>query len=126
MTYRDKLVVNTFLPVAKRDLQKYLENNFDDLNFEDRPELVKDWKECSSRLHTEAFGEDYFLSGSRSKASEYLGELAFEAIGYVKKYEEKHYGVVYTDFSEPCNVLKELMYILSEAAVEEFLDNLTV
>lgn len=125
MTYRDKLVVNTFLPVAKADLQKYFENKFDDLNFEDKPELVKAWKECSSRLRTEVFGEDYFI-GSRDNASEYLGELAFEAIGYVKKYEEKHYGMVCTDFSEPQIVLKELMYIFSEVAVEEFLDNLTV
>jgi len=72
----------------------------------------------SSGLHHHLFNEDYFIVGTY-KATQWLGEDAFEAIGRIKDYEVDNFGKVTTDFSDPEKVANMLAYILGEEILQD-------
>ena len=72
----------------------------------------------ASDLHHHLFNEDYFIVGTY-KATQWLGEDAFEAIGRIKDYEMGNFGEVTTDLSNPERVANALAYILGEEILQD-------
>ena len=65
-------------------------------------------------LHHYTYNEPEFYI-YYANAERDLGEIgAFAAIGCVQKYEQDHFGRVYTDLSDPCRVANMLVYIIGE------------
>ena len=92
-------------------------NNFESLRKEARQhvvEVLKDYEGYACDFHNEAFNTDdyeYYTKEAINKLEE-LG--VFDAIQTVKEYEQDNFGVVNTDFSDPCAVLNMLWYIIGE------------
>lgn len=84
---------------------------------EDHP---NDWKDD---LHHYAFNEDYYIIGTY-QAKEWLGDMAFDIINFIKDYEQDNFGEVSTDFSNPENVVNMYVYIIGEEIVWEYLAKL--
>lgn len=84
---------------------------------EDHP---NDWKDD---LHHYAFNEDYYIIGTY-QAKEWLGDMAFNIINFIKDYEQDNFGEVSTDFSNPENVVNMYVYIIGEEIVWEYLAKL--
>lgn len=60
------------------------------------------------------FNSDYYEYDT-SKAIKKLEELGvFDSIQTVKEYEQDNFGIVNTDFSDPCKILNMLWYIVGE------------
>ena len=79
-----------------------------------------DWKDD---LHHYAFNEDYYIIGTY-QAKEWLGDMAFDIINFIKDYEQDNFGEVSTDFSNPENVVNMYVYIIGEEIVWEYLAKL--
>ena len=92
-------------------------NNFKSLREEARAhilETLKDYEGYTCDFHNEAFNTDYYERYT-DKAIDKLEELGvFNAIKTVKEYEQDNFGVVNTDFSDPCDILNMLWYIIGE------------
>ena len=81
-------------------------------------------------LHQEVFNTDYYIIGTH-EAKQALDEYGvWDAIKKVKEYEEDNFGTVYTDLSDPEQVVNMLYYIIGEEVlcemmegVDEFHDN---
>ena len=69
-------------------------------------------------LHHELCNTDYFIIGTY-KASQWLGDNAFEAIEKIKEWELCNIGEVTTDFSDPEKVANMLAYIVGEELLAE-------
>lgn len=91
--------------------------NFESLREEARAhilETLEDYEGYTCDFHNEAFNSDYYEYDTR-KAIDKLEELSvFDAIQTVKEYEQDNFGVVNTDFSNPCDILNMLWYIIGE------------
>ena len=65
-------------------------------------------------LHDHVFNEDYHYCYT-SEAEDDLNAIGvFNAISVIVKYETEEFGVVNTDFTNPCNVANMLYYIVGE------------
>jgi len=80
------------------------------------PDKVAEYLEDSCELHHDAFNSDYYIIGTY-QATQWLGDRAFEAIGFIKEYEQDNFGEVYTDFSDPEKVVNMFVYIVGESVV---------
>ena len=78
------------------------------------------WKDD---LHHHAFNEDYYIIGTY-KAKQWLGNMAFDVINFIKEYEQFNFGEVNTDFSDPEKVVNMYAYIIGEEIVWEYLEEL--
>lgn len=78
------------------------------------------WKDD---LHHYAFNEDYYIIGTY-QAKQWLGDMAFDVINFVKDYEQFNFGEVYTDLSEPEKVVNMYTYIIGEEIVADYLKEL--
>ena len=91
--------------------------NFESLREEARAhilEMLEDYEGYTCDFHNEAFNSDYYEYYTH-EAIRKLEELGvFDAIQTVKEYEQDNFGVVNTDFSDPCAVLNMLWYIIGE------------
>lgn len=91
--------------------------NFESLREEARAhilETLKDYEGYTCDFHNEAFNTDYYECYTQN-AIDKLEELGvFDAIQTVKEYEQDNFGVVNTDFSNPCDILNMLWYIVGE------------
>ena len=87
-------------------LQEMKEYDVDDL----------DMKIRDGELHHEIFNTDYYIIGTY-KAKQWLGADAFDAIAMVKDYELDNFGEVYTDLSNPEQVVNMAVYIIGEEIV---------
>ena len=67
-----------------------------------------DWKDD---LHYYAFNDRYYID-SKSQAKEWLGDMAFNLIDFIKDYEQENFGKVYTDLSEPKKIVNMYAYII--------------
>ena len=76
-----------------------------------------------SDLHHYLLNEDYFIIGTY-KAKQWLGDMVFEVIEFIKKYEMCHFGEVNSDFSAPEYVVNMYAYIIGEEIVQEYLAEL--
>lgn len=73
-------------------------------------------------LHNELFNEDYHYCYT-SEAEDDLNAIGvFNAIGVIVKYETEEFGVVNTDFTNPCNVANMLYYIVGEEVLYDLFD----
>ena len=89
------------------DNKEYLEENH-----------PNDWKDD---LHHYAFNEDYYIIGTY-QAKQWLGDMVFDVINFIKDYEQNNFGEVYTDFSDPEKVVNMYVYIIGEEIVSEYLE----
>lgn len=73
-------------------------------------------------LHGELFNTDYHYIYT-SDAKKALNEIGvFDAIGVIVKYETEEFGVVNTDFTDPCTVADMLYYIVGEEVLCDLFD----
>ena len=73
-------------------------------------------------LHHEVFNTDYYIIGTH-RAKEALKEYdVFEAIEKVLTYEKDTFGELYTDLSNPEELINALYYIIGEEVLYEMLD----
>ena len=72
-------------------------------------------------LHNEVFNTDYYIIGTyeAKKALEEYG--VFDAIGKVQTYEKEYYGRIYTNFSNPEEIVNMLFYIIGEEVLYDML-----
>lgn len=75
------------------------------------------WKDD---LHHYAFNEDYYIIGTY-KAEQWVGDMAFEIIGFIQEWEQDNFGEVFTDFSDPEKVVNMYTYIIGSEIVSEYL-----
>lgn len=74
-------------------------------------------------LHNEVFNMDYEYT-ENEEAKEMLNAYGvFDAVGYIKDYEQDNFGEVNTDFSNPCAVANMLWYIIGEEALQELMED---
>jgi hypothetical protein len=77
----------------------------------------------SQDLHHNLFNTDYYLIGyyacERWLNDEGLNNT-FEAINYIKEYEENNFGESYTDFTSSESVVNMYVYIIGEEIFSEF------
>lgn len=75
-------------------------------------------------LHNEIFSSYYYIVGNY-KAREALKEYdVFKAIKKVTEYEKDNFGQVYTDLSDPEELINVLFYIISEEVLFEIMDGI--
>ena len=75
-------------------------------------------------LHNEVFNSDYYIIGT-SQAKEVLKEFdVFAAIEKVIKYEKENFGEIYTDLSNPEEVVNMLYFIIGEEVLFEIMDGI--
>lgn len=91
--------------------------NFESLREEARAhilEMLEGYEGYTCDFHNEAFNSDYYEYYTQN-AIDKLEELGvFYAIQTVKEYEQDNFGIVNTDFSNPCDILNMLWYIVGE------------
>tara|TARA_E500000178_G_C16547337_1_gene541449 strand:+ start:252 stop:587 length:336 start_codon:yes stop_codon:yes gene_type:complete len=80
-----------------------------------------DIDDARDTLHQDAFNTDYYIIG-RYQATKWLGDEAFNVIGFIKDYEQENFGEVHTDLSEPEKVVNMYTYIIGEELVNEYLN----
>ena len=74
-------------------------------------------------LHNEVFNMDCEYTDDE-EAKEMLNAYGvFEAVGYIKDYEQGNFGEVNTDFSNPRKVANMLWYIVGEEALQELMED---
>ena len=77
-----------------------------------------------SDLHHEVFNTDYYIIGIY-QAKEALEEFGvWDAIEKVQTYEKENFGKVYTDLSNPEELVNVLYYIIGEEVLYEMMDGI--
>ena len=83
-------------------------------------EHTTDWiSQNYDDLHGYAFNNDYYIIGTH-KATQWLGDEVFNCINIIKQYEQRNFGEVTTDFSNPELVVNMYAYIVGEQVVSEW------
>ena len=94
------------------EITKYFVNRLKEFD----KDFVKDnWDD----LHYHIFNTNNYIIG-RYQATKWLGEEVFNVIGYIKEYEENHFGKVSTNLSEPEHIVNMYVYIIGELVVDVF------
>ena len=104
----------------KEEIKEY----FNDYINENKEYLEEDspnyWKDD---LHHNAFNNDYYIIGTY-QAKQWLGDMTFDVINFIKEYEQFQFGEVLTDLSDPEKVVNMYAYILGEEIVNDYLNEL--
>ena len=101
----------------RKEIEQYFLNYLND-NLDYHKEFESDtWQDD---LHHNCFNTDYFIIGSY-KAKQWLGDEAFNIIGFIKEYEQSLFGDVHTDLSSPEAVVNMYAYIIGEEIVNDYL-----
>jgi len=102
----------------KEEIKEY----FNDYINENKEYLEEDspnyWKDD---LHHNAFNNDYYIIGTY-QAKQWLGDMTFDVINFIKEYEQFNFGEVYTDLSDPEKVVNMYVYIIGEEIVSDYLN----
>ena len=93
------------------EIKEHLEDSIKNYDNETIEQLIKD-----NELHHEIFNTDYYIIGTY-KAKEWLGNKAFDIIGFIKDYENDNFGEVYTDLSDAEKVVNMYVYIIGEELI---------
>ena len=101
----------------KEELKEYFDTFIDD-----SIEHLKEDEYWKEDLHHNAFNQDYYIYGTY-EAKKWLGDMVFDVIEHIRKYEEFNFGEVNTDFSDPEKVVNMYAYIIGEEIVHEWLEN---
>ena len=116
----------------KEEMNNLRDNKIGEIKafFNDRVQEIKEYDQDylditirDGELHNEIFNTDNYIIGTY-KAECWLGADAFDAIGIVKDYELDNFGEVYTDLSDPEQVVNMVVYIIGEEIVADFVDSL--
>ena len=102
----------------KREITDYFIDRVTQFTPDELDELIK-----NDELHHEIFNTDYYIIGYY-KARQWMGDKAFEIIGFIKDYEMDNFGEVYTDLSSEEAVVNMYVYIIGEEIVSDFTYNL--
>lgn len=100
--------------------------NFESLRKEARDYIVKslrDYEGCTFEFHNKVFNSDsyeYYINRADKKLNK-LG--VFDAVQKVVEYEQENFGTVKTDFSDPCNILTMLWYIIGEEELYDMFED---
>ena len=104
----------------KEEIKEY----FDDYIKDNKEWLEENYpNEWKDDLHHYAFNEDYYIIGTY-QAKQWLGDMAFDVINFIKDYEQDNFGDCSTDLSEPEKVVNMYTYIIGEEIVQEYLKEL--
>ena len=103
----------------KEYFDDYIESNKDLIN--EQKEIDPSGNDWFHDLHHWAFNMDYYIIGTY-QAKQWLGDMAFDVIGFIKQYEEDNFGEVYTDLSNPEKVVNMYVYIIGEEIVSDYLN----
>lgn len=91
------------------EIARYIVSNLEDYRGVDLEEL-----------HHEIFNMNYYIIGTQ-EAKDWLNKYGtFEAIEYIKEYENENFGEVITDLSDPEKVANMLAYIIGEELLDRF------
>lgn len=100
--------------------------NFESLRKEARDyvvESLRDYEGWTSDFHNRVFNSDSY-EYCTNKANKKLNELGiYDAIQKVVEYEQENFGMVKTDFSDPCNILNMLWYIIGEEELYDMFED---
>ncbi len=102
----------------KQEIQEYFN---DSINEYDKKWILTN----TDDLHHEIFNTDYYIIGTY-KATQWLGDQAFNIIDFIKDYEESLFGEVFTDFSSPEAIVNMYVYIIGEEIVWDYINQLEV
>jgi len=100
----------------KEEIKEY----FDDFINDQDAEWIEENKDD---LHHHAFNTDYYIIGTY-QAKQWLGDMVFDVINFIKDYEQDNFGEVLTDLSEPEKVVNMYAYIIGEEIVADYLQEL--
>ena len=100
----------------RQEIQEY----FDDFINDQDSQWIEDNKDD---LHYHAFNTDYYIIGTY-QATQWLGDMVFDVINFIKDYEQDNFGEIYTDFSDPEKVVNMYTYIIGEEIVADYLNEL--
>ena len=108
---KEKITVNekeeSMRSVAREKIIDVLENG-----------IEENWTD----LHNEAFNTDYYEIYT-DDAIEALNEYGiFEALKKIRDYELERFGELYTDISNPVDVVNMLFYVIGGEVLDEYLD----
>ena len=93
-----------------------IREHFEDFISEQPYDWVLDnWED----LHHHAFNTDYYIIG-RYQAKQWLGDEALKIVEFIKQYEQDNFGEVFTDFSEPEQLVNMYTYIIGEEVVSDW------
>jgi hypothetical protein len=106
MEYKKDEIVGYFQDCLSDYDKEWIEDNLDD-------------------LHHQIFNTDYFIIGTY-QAKQWLGDMAFDVIDFIKEYEQSNFGEVFTDLSSPEKVVNMYAYILGEEIVADYIQSLEV
>ena len=74
-------------------------------------------------IHQDLFNTDYYIIGIY-QAKKWLGDMAFDVIGIVRKYEEDEFGEVYTDLSDAEKVVNMYVYRVGEEILQDVINDI--
>ena len=93
------------------EIKEHLEDSIKNYDNETIEQLIED-----NELHHEIFNTDYYIVYTYD-AKQWLGNKAFDIIGFIKDYENDNFGEVYTDLSDPCKIVNMYVYIIGEELI---------
>ena len=100
----------------KEEIKEYFDDFINDQDVE--------WiEENKDDIHYHAFNTDYYIIGTY-QAKQWLGDMAFDVINFIKDYEQDNFGKVHTDLSDPEKVVNMYVYIVGEEIVADYLNEL--
>mgnify|MGYP003657202188 FL=1 len=101
------------------ELTRHLADYLEECDSEKIAWYLEGDRENQCELHDDAFNNDYYIIGTW-KATQWLGESAFEVINHIKEYEQDNFGEVNTDLSSPESIVNMFAYIAGESVVSEW------
>jgi len=101
----------------KEEIRAHLKDFLKDCLEYDKDYLINN--DNQEVLH-DAFNTDYYIIGTY-KATQWLGDEAFNVINFIKEYEMDNFGEVYTDFSDPEKIVNMYTYIIGEEIVYDYM-----
>jgi|TARA_R100000084_G_scaffold100774_1_gene55517 hypothetical protein len=107
----------------KEEIKEYFDDFIKDQDADWIDEIVRIASDAYDAIHYYAFNTDYYIIGTY-QAKEWLGNMAFDVINFIKDYEQDNFGEVSTDLSDPERVVNMYVYIIGEEIVWEYLAKL--
>ena len=104
----------------KEEIKEYFDDYIKENKAWFEEDSPNDWKDD---LHHHAFNEDYYIIGTY-QAKQWLGDMAFDVINFIKEYEQFNFGEVNTDLSDPEKIVNMYVYIIGEEIVSDYLNEL--
>lgn len=98
----------------KAEIREYIQERLNEAYDYDKEYLNQD----ISEIHHDLFNTDYYEIGYYN-CEKWLGNRAFDVIGYIKDYETDNFGEVTTDLSSSESIVNMYAYIIGEELLEE-------